>query len=510
MTDRRAAPPSRWLLALTLAVVAVFTVVRVLLAAQLDLRSDEAYYWSWTRQSPLSFLDQPPMVAWFERIGIVFFGDTPLGARFAQLLSLPLIQLMLADIARRRTGNWNAALLVVLATECALNYGLFTIVVEPSTPLLLFTSLMLWGLCRLDETMDGRWWLLAGVAGGLALLSKYIVLLLAPAPLVFLLLTPKHRRWLRTGWPYAAVLIALALFSPVLIWNARHGGASFVFQSVRLGGGNGLETADFLRFALYETLFVGPVLLAGAIAGGIVLLVRSLRRQRPFEAAVALAFVFPLAFFAARSLSLQINQSWAWFLWPLGMLALALALPWGRAPRRIGALIGAIVLTGVPLVGGFFWHALFDRAVWFGPGDPFGQDAGFGEMSERVLADARANGAGWIAATDYRSYANLLWHIGDHIPVVQVNQRARFLDFAKPGPARFAGTALYVHPGPADPLLAGARLTPLETVPVTWRGVEMQTMQVDLLDGFTPELDPPPGSPAYVTSNQVRSPDWGQ
>ena len=74
MTAARMAPPSRWLLFLTLGVVAVFTVLRLITASQLDLRSDEAYYWTWTQQSPLSFLDQPPMVAWFERMGQLLGG----------------------------------------------------------------------------------------------------------------------------------------------------------------------------------------------------------------------------------------------------------------------------------------------------------------------------------------------------------------------------------------------------------------------------------------------------
>ena len=493
-----AARPSRTLLVFTVAVVAVFTAMRLVVAAGLDLRSDEAYYWTWSHEAVLSFLDQPPMVAWFERFGEAFFGDTPVGARFAQLLALPIIEALLADIARRRTGSWNAALFVVLALECTLNYALFVVVVEPSIPLLLFTSVILWALTRLDETMEARWWLLVGVAGGLALLSKYIVLLLAPALLVFLLLAPKHRRWLATPWPYAAILLAGLIFSPVLIWNARHDWASFAFQGVRLGEGHTPASGDLLRFLMYESLWVGPVLVVATICGAIVLLVRAIRRQQALDAAIAVAFLFPLGFFLVRSLTLQINQSWAWFLWPIGILSLALVLPWGRAPRRIAALTAAIALTGLPVVAALFFHAAFDRSVWLGRGDPFGQDGGFGEMADQVLADAKSHGAAWIATTDYRTYANLRWHIGRDIPVVQINQRARFLDFAPPDAAQFVGKALYVHFGAADPLLANAQMTPVEVLPIRWRGVEMQTILVDALEGFAPELTPAPGSPAYV------------
>jgi 4-amino-4-deoxy-L-arabinose transferase-like glycosyltransferase len=498
LTTERTAPPSRIFLIVTLLVVAAFTVLRLLTAALLDLRSDEAYYWTWSHQAPLSFLDQPPMVAWFERFGQLLFGDTRLGARFAQLLALPLIELILADIARRRAHSWNAGLLVVFAMECALNYGFFTIVVEPSAPLLLFTSVILWALCQLDETQDARWWLLVGVAGGLALLSKYIVLLIAPALLLYLLL-PRQRRWLATPWPYAAIIVALLLFSPVLIWNAQHGWASFAYQSVRLGGGEPATIGGALRFIMYEALFASPTLVIVTVAAALVVLVRYAQGRKPaYELMLAVAFLLPILFLLGRSFTLLINQSWAWFVWPLGVLTLAVALPWGHARARVAALVVLIGITALPLDGALFYHVLWDNSVWGGKGDPIGQDAGFGDMAQSVLAVAKTNGVGWIATSDYRTYAELEWHIGKEIPVLQVNERSRFLDFTPRDPTLFTGRALYVRPGPAAPLLADAKRSELPPLPVRWRGVDMQTMSLDLLDGFVPDLDPPPGSPAYV------------
>lgn len=488
MTPAQAAPPSRLLLAVTLIVVATFTVLRLVTAATLDLRTDEAYYWSWASQYTLSYLDQPPMVAWVERIGIGIFGDTPLGARFGQLLIVPLIQLILADIARRRTHAWNAALFVVLALECTLNYGFFSIVVEPNLPLLLCVSALFWCTLRLDETGNSRWWLAIGACFGLGLLSKFLIVLLLPALLIYALAS----RRLFTLGPYLAALIALVIFSPVLGWNAQHDWVGVAFQGTRLGAGT---DNNLFRYAVYEVLWLGPVLFVAAVAGTLVLLTKGLARRDSFAIFLGTAVVLPLVYLAWRSLGMQINQSWSWFIWPLAILALALALPWGRAPRRIGLLIAALVLTGVPLVGAFFYHAAFDRTVWFGAGDPFGQDAGFDDASERLLPVAEAHDARWIATTEYRTYAALNWRIGREIPVVMVTQRSRFLDFAPSAP--IAGRALYVRTGDIDPLLAGAAVTPLEPIPVIWRGEEMRKLQVSLLDGFSPELSPPPGSPFY-------------
>jgi 4-amino-4-deoxy-L-arabinose transferase-like glycosyltransferase len=491
-----AAPPSRWLLGLTIVVVVAFTVLRLWFAASLDFRSDEAYYWTWSHQNPLSFLDQPPMVAWFERFGQLFFGDTLLGARFGQILAVPMIELLLADIARRRTGSWNAALFVVLALESTIYYALITAIVEPSIPLLLFTSLLLWALCRLDETMDGRWWLLIGVAGGLALLSKYIALLLPPALLV-LLVFPQHRRWLRSLWPWAGALITLVLFSPVLIWNAQHDWASFAFQGVRLGTGHALGLGNLIRFVGYDTICAGLLLVPLSIYGAARLAIRAVRERRAVEAALVVAFFFPLLFFVFRSLTLQINQSWAFFMWPIGVLALAISIPWAAALRRTNVLIAAIALPGLPLVTALFLHQVVDDKVWFGAGDPFGQDAGFGQLADDVLAEAKATGATWIATTEYRTYALLLWHIGKQIPVVQVNERARFLDFAPRDPAQFTGKALYVwRDAPSDIVPPADRGAP-DKIPLVWRGQKIADFTTETLQGFTPELDPAPASPGW-------------
>ena len=47
-----------------------------------------------------------------------------------------------------------------------------------------------------------RAWLWAGVATGLGFLSKHTMLLILPCLLLFLLLSPPHRNWLRRPEPY--------------------------------------------------------------------------------------------------------------------------------------------------------------------------------------------------------------------------------------------------------------------------------------------------------------------
>src|SRR5246127_5940700 len=114
-----------------IALIAAMTVMRAVYAGLLDLRTDEAYYWTWSKENVLSFLDHPPMIAWFIRFGTAIFGDTNLGVRFAGILAMLVTQLLLADIVRRVTHDIRAVVIVLLFPEAALYYGLLMAKVSP-------------------------------------------------------------------------------------------------------------------------------------------------------------------------------------------------------------------------------------------------------------------------------------------------------------------------------------------------------------------------------------------
>jgi 4-amino-4-deoxy-L-arabinose transferase-like glycosyltransferase len=73
-----------------------------------------------------------------------------------------------------------------------------------------------------------RYWLAFGLVAGLGLLTKETILFWGFALVVGLLLTTQ-RRLLFTRWTLLGGLIAFALVSPFLIWNAFNGWASFQY-----------------------------------------------------------------------------------------------------------------------------------------------------------------------------------------------------------------------------------------------------------------------------------------
>ena len=248
------------------ALIAAMTAMRVVYASVIDLRTDEAYYWTWSKENVLSFLDHPPMIAWFIRFGTAIFGDTNFGVRFAGILAMLVTQLLLADIVRRVTHDIRAIVLAVLMPEAALYYGLLMAKVAPDVAMIPFAVAMLWALVRLAESDNARWWLAAGLFAGLALLSKFTAVMLVPAVLAFMLVPDWRRRWLTSLCPWLAALIALAVFLPALIWNGEHDWASFRFQSVR-------ATAVHEFVAAHTRGVFRPAIRAGRVrtaAGGVV------------------------------------------------------------------------------------------------------------------------------------------------------------------------------------------------------------------------------------------------
>jgi hypothetical protein len=76
------------------------------------------------------------------------------------------------------------------------------------------------------------------------------------------LLSAHGLRILRTPWPWLAVLLALLMVSPVLVWNAQQDWVSFRYQGQH-GAGSGWHLAEVARFALLQLLAFGPLLLWG-------------------------------------------------------------------------------------------------------------------------------------------------------------------------------------------------------------------------------------------------------
>jgi hypothetical protein len=96
----------------------------------------------------------------------------------------------------------------------------------------------------------------------------------------------------------------------------------------------------------------------------------------------------------------------------------------------------------------------------------------------------------------------LRWHLRDAVPVIQLNERARYIGFRDPG--LDGDVALYVAPeGNRNLALWDMTRAIRQTagqVDLSWRGVTYDVYSLQKVTGLRPVLSPPPGDPFYVAA----------
>lgn len=237
-----------WLVRAFVPVILAIVFLKLVLAYLVPLTGDEAYFDLWARNPAFGYYDHPPMVGWWL---IAIQGVPPLALRMpAVLVSLlpGLIVLWLFG----RTDPVRARLAALIALCMPL--FMFGIGISTDTPLVLF------GICALAfcqkgiETGRAGYFLLGGIALGLAFLSKYFAVLLGLgiAIHILLMLRPISPTALR-----ALLLIAIGVLPAVVLnlsWNACNCWYNIQFNLVSRTGSVslGLEgTATYLLMLTY-------------------------------------------------------------------------------------------------------------------------------------------------------------------------------------------------------------------------------------------------------------------
>ncbi len=313
--------------------------LRLIYSGQVELLPEETYYWNYSRHLAFGYLDHPPMVGWLISAGTAVFGDTEFGVRIGALCCGAVASFFLYRLTRDLFGEASALVAVILAQTLPF-FFLAGMLMTPDAPLTAAWAAALYFLER--ALIGGRseaWWR-AGLCLGLGLLSKYTIGLLGLSMVIFMLLDSRSRCWFRRWEPYGAALLALAVFSPVIIWNYENDWASFAFQTSR-------RLADRPQFALHKLIAGALVLLTptGLVSAALLLLRRThtadgrqasvdgsgasvdgrdasadeARKWRFMQVAVGV----PLSVFAVFSLRHEVKLDWTGAPWVAAVPALA-------------------------------------------------------------------------------------------------------------------------------------------------------------------------------------------
>ena len=486
----------------TVLIVLALVALRLVAAALTPITFDEAYYWIWSKHLAFGYYDHPPGVALVIRLGTMIAGDTEFGVRLVSiLLALPM-SFAVYRTAEILFGGQRVAATATILLNVTLMAAVGTLIVTPDSPLLIASSFVLFFLAKVLESGRGAWWLAVGAAAGAALASKYTAMFFGAAILIWLISSPKLRTWLVSPWLYLGGLVALIVFSPVILWNADHGWVSFIKQLGRS------EVVQFKPGFIGELIptqiaFATPlVFILGAM--GLYALARREGGALAARALINAMFWTITLYFLWHSLHARVEANWFAPVYPAFAIAAAVAANLTRWEPRPQRVVNFCLRWASP-VGILMFAALIvqaDTGVLTG----FRRDAtvrsvgvGWQTLAAEIEAVRARVGASCVLAPDYGTASWLTFYLPKDTCVIQPTQRIRWANMGEPDPAKLSGKLLWV-----DEVRASIQPYVAETFAKVERVGEFKRMRgplvietyaLDLLDGRKrPVLDnsPPP------------------
>lgn len=243
-------------------VVVVSVVIKLILAIYFELSNDEVYYWVHALFPSWSYFDHPPLVGLLIRLSTLNLTAThDFFVRLGPMI-ISIVNVLLIFRIGKKLKDQKAGLISALLYSSSFYFAFSGFMAMPDTTLLLFwilsVSLGLDILRAQTVTNRDRASILRfGLTAGLAMLSKYTGVFtwfaLGLGILVY------NRKWLSDWSVYAALLISLLIFFPVLIWNIDQDFVSFTYQSNRVTPTVSLQFDYFLRELLGQLAYQNPL-----------------------------------------------------------------------------------------------------------------------------------------------------------------------------------------------------------------------------------------------------------
>jgi 4-amino-4-deoxy-L-arabinose transferase-like glycosyltransferase len=360
------------------------------------------------------------MVALWIRLGTLVGGEGAFGIRFLGPLSAALGSFLLADTGDRLLPGRRIGIRAATLLNATLLFGVGSVIMTPDTPLLFFWSAGLWATVRAWQSERAAWWILAGLCAGLAMMSKYTAAFLWFGVALWALLVPSVRRQLAHVGPWLGAVAGIAVFLPVVWWNAEHGWVGFLRQGGRVADWRPARAVGFLGELVGGQIGLATPVVFVLCVAGIVAAVRQAWRTRDPAPALLAALTVPAALvFLQHALGDRVQGNWPAILYPTACVAAAgLCGPaWQRLHRP--AIVVGLALTGVVYLQAATGVLPVPPAI-----DPIARQVkGWDELAARVEAARQAAGAGFVVADQYALAAELAHALPPGTPMFGIETR---------------------------------------------------------------------------------------
>ena len=421
--------------------------VRLVAAAYTPLTFDEAYYWRiWSKHLAGGFYDHPPAVTLVVHVGTLIAGDTELGVRlFSILLALPM-SWAVYRAAEMLFGSPIVASTATILLNATMMVSVETMIITPDAPLLAASGFVLFFLAKVFESGRGAWWLGVGAAVGAALLSKYNALFFGPIMLIWLIAVPELRRWLMSPWPYLGGLVALAMFAPIVVWNADHQWVSFIKQFGRVLP-HGFRLQYLVEFIPGQLLLATPAVFLLGVSG-LYALHKGLAGTRATAILISATVWTMVLYFGVHSLHAEVHPDYLSMTYPAFAVAAAVAGHLVIWPRRWQHLVYLSLRWAVPGSIAIFLLLILQTNVGqlTGRGDPLVRitAVGFRNVADQIALIRDRLGASCVLVGDFGTTAWLMFYLPKGSCIAQRNERIRWVNMPEPDSALLRGKLLFV------------------------------------------------------------------
>lgn len=228
-----------------------YQLFRLILLPFMGLMPQDAYYYLYGQNLSLSYFDHPGMIGYILRIFTDVFGQSIFTIKFADFVITTLTILSFYKLASYFLSKHKLQRAIFLLAS-TIFVSILSFNSTPDVPLLLFWTLSL--ICLYKAIFEEKkwFWILGGIAMGLAFNSKYTALLLQIGLIGFLIFSNKYRKLFLSPWFWASIIVSAAVTFPVWYWNYQNEFASFAFQSSE-------RTSSISEFKFSSKYFFGAI-----------------------------------------------------------------------------------------------------------------------------------------------------------------------------------------------------------------------------------------------------------
>ncbi len=235
-----------------------------------NLFGDEAQYWLWSKDIEFGYFSKPPFLSWIIRVYTEILGSSFVSLKllpsFVYLLVAWSIYNLLFNSGLNKKDSFAGCLIFLFIPGVSFS----SFIISTDLFLLLFWTLSLNELIKINSEQGLKNFILLGIFLGLGFLSKYAVVYFVICLFVLILFDKRFRKiFLNNILGFGLTFLCMfVIIVPNIIWNfnndwitLQHTSDNANFANIKIDFIRGLE------FLLIQVLMLGPFIVLGGLFG---------------------------------------------------------------------------------------------------------------------------------------------------------------------------------------------------------------------------------------------------